>query len=216
MAASFTSEFSSGIDMVPRQLLLDSEEHAQRLQRQLHDALTNQDSEVSVAAHTLQAQLRAVQKQQKTTEEQLNRSIARERDLRDQITSSDVMNVMAQLRREIKDLRTQNESLSDQATQGKESEGIVIVMKNKIEASQEELLRTRAANSLELQSTKEELAALKRALDLAKIDMINSEHVLRREREMQEAIERSAEQLNEKDMQVIYYVHPIWLGGVHP
>jgi len=205
---SLMSEFSSGIaqlkmDMVPRQLLLDCEENVGRLKRQLQDALTNQDSEVTVAAHTLQAQLRAVQKQQKTTEDQLNRSIARERDLRDQLVSSDVMTVMSQLRRENKDLRAQNESLSEAATKGQESEAMLILIRNKLEASQEELLRTRAGSSLEKQSTKEEVAALKKALDLAQIDMINCEHVLRREKEMQEAIKRSAEQLNEKDKQIL-------------
>ena len=42
-------------DTVPRQLLLDSQDTVARLKRQLNEALANQDSEVNVAAHTLQA-----------------------------------------------------------------------------------------------------------------------------------------------------------------
>ena len=77
--------------MVPRQLLLDSQDTVERLRRQLDDALANQDSEVNVAVHTLQAQLRAVQKQQKAAEAQLNRSMAREKELREQVVNADVM-----------------------------------------------------------------------------------------------------------------------------
>ena len=78
MSLSFRSSASGGTaEMVPRQLLLDSQDAVERLRRQLDEALANQDSEVNVAVHTLQAQLRAVQKQQKAAETQLSRSLAR-------------------------------------------------------------------------------------------------------------------------------------------
>ena len=193
---------AAGNDMVPRQLLLDSQESEQRLRRQLQESLANADREVGVAVNTLQAQLRAVQKQQKTTEEQLNRSLSRERDLREQVVSSDVMTVMGQLRRENKELRSQNETLSEQATRGQESEAQLIVTRNKLEAAREEVLRMRAGNELEVQATREELEGLKTAIEEAKIDAITSEQMVAARREMQETIDRSAEMLNERDRQV--------------
>ena len=191
---------AAGDDMVPRQLLLDSQESEKRLKRQLQESLAN--AQVGVAVNTLQAQLRAVQKQQKTTEEQLNRSLSRERDLREQVVSSDVMTIMGQLRRENKELRSQNETLSEQATRGQESEAQLIVTRNKLEAAREEVLRVRAGNELEVQATRDELQSLKKALEEAKIDGIRSEQMVAARREMQETIDRSAEMLNERDRQV--------------
>jgi chromosome segregation ATPase len=203
MSLSFRSSASGGTaEMVPRQLLLDSQDAVERLRRQLDEALANQDSEVNVAVHTLQAQLRAVQKQQKAAETQLSRSLAREKELRDQVVNADVMSAMGSLRKENKELRERNEKLSEQATKGQEGEAHLIVLRNKLDASQEEVQRLRSGNELELQSTREEVASLKKALEKAQIDMINSEQVLRREKEMQEAIDRSAVLLNEKDRQV--------------
>ena len=196
------SDPATADDMVPRQLLLDSQESVQRLKRQLQGALSSSDSEVNVAVSTLQSQIRALQKQQKTSEEQLSRSLARERDLREQVVSSDVMTVMGRLRKENKDLRSQNEVLSEQATKGQESEAQLIVTRNKLEASREEVLRVRAGNDLELQSTREELVTLKRALEEAKVDAIRSESVIVARKEMQQAIDRSAEILNTRDRQV--------------
>ena len=239
-------------EMVPRQLLLDSQDTVERLRRQLDDALANQDSEVNVAVHTLQAQLRAVQKQQKAAEAQLNRSMAREKELREQVVNADVMSkitricihththahthylhntrsrarehtsthihtqvvnadvmsAMSSLRNENKELREQNEKLSEQATKGQEGEAQLIVLRNKLEASREELQRVRSGNELELQSTRMEAAALKKALQQAEIDQIRSEQVLRREKEMQETIDRFAAQLNEKDRQVLQCCSP--------
>ena len=206
---SFHSDSPHALDKVPRQLLLDAEASAERLRRQLDEALENQDSEVNVAVHTLQAQLRAVQKQQKATEEQLNRSLVRERDLREQVVNTDVMSAIGQLKKENKELRERNESLSEQATRGQESEAQLILIRNKLEASQEEVLRVRGGTSLELKSTREEIAALKKALELAQIDMIRSEQVMRREKEMQAAVDRSAEQLNDKEKQVPYCVQTV-------
>lgn len=201
-SSSFVGDSFSGTDMVPRQLLRDSQESVERMKRQLNDALANQDSEVNVAVNTLQAQLRAVQKQQKTTEEQLNRSLAREKDLREQVVNTDVVSAMGQLRKEIRETREKNETLSEQATRGQEAEAQLIVVRNKLEAANEELLRVRAGDNLEVQATREEVTALKNALELAQIDMIRSEKVMRREKEMQQAIDRSAEELNDKDRKV--------------
>jgi hypothetical protein len=194
--------------MVPRQLLLDSQDTVERLRRQLDEALATQDSEVNVAVHTLQAQLRAVQKQQKAAEAQLNRSMAREKELREQVVNADVMSAMSSLRNENKELREQNDKLSEQATKGQEGEAQLIVLRNKLEASREELQRVRSGNELELQSTRMEVAALKKALQQAEIDQIRSEQVLRREKEMQETIDRFAAQLNEKDRQVLQCCSP--------
>jgi hypothetical protein len=201
-SSSFAGDSFSGTDMVPRQLLQDSQESVERLKRQLNDALANQDSEVNVAVHTLQAQLRAVQKQQKTTEEQLNRSLAREKDLREQVVNTDVVSAMGQLRKENRELREKNEALSEQATRGQQAEAQLIVLRNKLEAANEEVLLVRAGDNLELHSTREEVTALKGALELAQIDMIRSEKVMRREKEMQQVIDRSAEELNDKDRKV--------------
>ena len=239
-------------EMVPRQLLLDSQDTVERLRRQLDEALATQDSEVNVAVHTLQAQLRAVQKQQKAAEAQLNRSMAREKELREQVVNADVMSkitricihththahthylhntrsrarehtsthihtqvvnadvmsAMSSLRNENKELREQNEKLSEQATKGQEGEAQIIVLRNKLEASREELQRVRSGNELELQSTRMEAAALKKALQQAEMDQIRSEQVLRREKEMQETIDRFAAQLNEKDRQVLQCCSP--------
>ena len=195
-------------EMVPRQLLLDSQDTVERLRRQLDDALETQDSEVNVAVHTLQAQLRAVQKQQKAAEAQLNRSMAREKELREQVVNADVMSAMSSLRNENKELREQNDKLSEQATKGQEGEAQLIVLRNKLEASREELQRVRSGNELELQSTRMEVAALKKALQQAEMDQIRSEQVLRREKEMQETIDRFAAQLNEKDRQVLQCCSP--------
>ena len=112
MSLSFRSSASGGTaEMVPRQLLLDSQDAVERLRRQLDEAIANQDSEVNVAVHTLQAQLRAVQKQQKAAKPQLNRSprdrdrctqrpspssTGREKKLRDQVGAS----AMGSLRKE--------------------------------------------------------------------------------------------------------------------
>jgi hypothetical protein len=190
-------------DTVPRQLLLDSQDTVARLKRQLNEALANQDSEVNVAAHTLQAQLRAVQKQLKTTEEQLQRSLDRERDLREQVVNTDVVKVLNQVRKENKELREQNEALNEQASRAEESEAQLILTRNKLEALREDVLRQRDGNSLEVQSMREEVATLKKALQDAEMSMIQGEKMTRRVKEMQEAIERSAEQLNEKDRQVL-------------
>ena len=155
MSLSFRSSASGGTaEMVPRQLLLDSQDAVERLRRQLDEALANQDSEVNVAVHTLQAQLRAVQKQQKAAETQLSRSLAREKELRDQVVNADVMSAICSLRKENKELRERNEKLSEQATKGQEGEAHLIVLRNKLDASQEEVQRLRSGNELELQSTR--------------------------------------------------------------
>ena len=118
------------------------------------------------------------------------------------------MSAMSSLRNENKELREQNEKLSEQATKGQEGEAQIIVLRNKLEASREELQRVRSGNELELQSTRMEAAALKKALQQAEMDQIRSEQVLRREKEMQETIDRFAAQLNEKDRQVLQCCSP--------
>jgi chromosome segregation ATPase len=118
------------------------------------------------------------------------------------------MSAMSSLRNENKELREQNEKLSEQATKGQEGEAQIIVLRNKLEASREELQRVRSGNELELQSTRMEAAALKKALQQAEMDQIRSEQVLRREKEMQETIDRFVAQLNEKDRQVMQCCSP--------
>ena len=49
--------------------------------------------------------------------------------------------------------------------QGPGGRGATIVLRNKLEASREELQRVRSGNELELQSTRMEVAALKKELD---------------------------------------------------
>ena len=197
------STASFGMDMVPRQLLQDSQESVERLKRQLNDALSHRDGEVDIAVHTLQAQLRAMQKQHKTAEDQLNRSLAREKELREQVVNADMLTVISQLRRESKELREKNESLNEQATKGQESEAQIIALRNKLEASQEDLKRVRAGGMRELESTQEEVLALKRALELAQLDNIRNDQMMRQMNALEENMERAAEQLNEKVFQVI-------------
>ena len=69
------------------------------------------------------------------------------------------------------------------------------MIRNKYEAAKEELQRQKAGSSLELQSMQEEVGTLKRALENAEHDKIQGERALRQEKEMKEAIERSAELL---------------------
>jgi len=197
------STASFGMDMVPRQLLQDSQESVERLKRQLNDALSHRDGEVDIAVHTLQAQLRAMQKQHKTAEDQLNRSLAREKELREQVVNADMLTVISQLRRENKELREKNESLNEQATKGQASEAQIIALRNKLEASQEDLKRVRAGGMRELESTQEEVLALKRALELAQLDNIRNDQMMRQMNALEENMERAAEQLNEKVFQVI-------------
>ena len=190
-------------DLVPRQLLLDAQEAVERLQQQLSNALADKDSEVTAATNTLQAQLKATQKQQKTAEEQLERSLARERGLRESVNNTDMINAIALLRRENKQLREQNETLSEQAIKGEDHAGQLILIRNKYEAAQEELQRQKAGSSLELRSMQEEVGTLKRALENAEHDKIQGERALRQEKEMKEAIERSAELLKGRDRQIL-------------
>jgi hypothetical protein len=65
------------------------------------------------------------------------------------------------------------------------------------------LKRVRAGGMRELESTQEEVLALKRALELAQLDNIRNDQMMRQMNALEENMERAAEQLNEKVFQVI-------------
>ena len=101
-----------------------------------------QDTEQSGTDHdrtllrSLQAQIKFLQNQHRTAEEQLNRSMQRERELREQAANADMMGLIAKLRRENKDLRDQNEETSQRLEALRGSESSCLALQNRLDAAQ--------------------------------------------------------------------------------
>jgi hypothetical protein len=84
--------------MVPRQLLEEANQGMERLRRKLDEANSRSKRELEDALKSMQYQVRTLQGQARTAEEQLTRSMEREREMREALANQDVSTVIASLR----------------------------------------------------------------------------------------------------------------------
>eukprot|EP00960_Hanusia_phi_P028310 747314-Hanusia_phi.AAC.9 len=103
---------------------------------------TGEEHEKSVV-RSLQAQIKFLQNQHRTAEEQLNRSMQRERELREQAANADMMGLIAKLRRENKELRELSEETAQRLETLRGSETSCLTLQNRLDAAQEELARSK-------------------------------------------------------------------------
>jgi hypothetical protein len=75
---------------VPRQLLDDANSAVEKLKRKLDEATVQGRIEMDAALQSITSQLKTLQSQQKSTEEQLYRSMQREKEMAQQLTESDL------------------------------------------------------------------------------------------------------------------------------
>ena len=104
----------NGVEMVPRQLLDDATAGVERLKQKLDEANAENRREMEAALKSMQWQLRTLQGQCRASDDQLQRSLERERDLRAQLTDQDVNNVMRKLAEENTGLHADNSYLREQ------------------------------------------------------------------------------------------------------
>ena len=114
------SDFSSYINgsgdsgrLVPKKLLDDAHEASERLRQKLDEVVSSHKRDHEEAVRALQYQLKTVQGQYRTAEDQLKRSMQRERDLRDQLSNADVSSILSKIRHENKTLKDEIQSLKD-------------------------------------------------------------------------------------------------------
>jgi hypothetical protein len=98
---------------VPRQLLDDANSAVEKLKRKLEEATVQGRKEMDAALQSITSQLKTLQSQQKSTEEQLYRSMQREKELGQQLTESDLKSaVISELRNENSDLQRAIDNLN--------------------------------------------------------------------------------------------------------
>uniref|UniRef100_A0A7S0MK38 PDZ domain-containing protein n=1 Tax=Cryptomonas curvata TaxID=233186 RepID=A0A7S0MK38_9CRYP len=110
---------------VPRQLLDDANSAVEKLKRKLEEATVQGRKEMDAALQSITSQLKTLQSQQKSTEEQLYRSMQREKELGQQLTESDLKStIISKLRNENSDLQRAMDDLTKKldATGTKDSE----------------------------------------------------------------------------------------------
>jgi chromosome segregation ATPase len=115
--------------MVPRQLLEEANQGMERLRRKLDEANSRSKRELEDALKSMQYQVRTLQGQARTAEEQLTRSMEREREMREALANQDVSTVIASLReqnlelgKELEQLRADAESQAANSGQMQEAE----------------------------------------------------------------------------------------------
>ena len=99
--------------MVPKKLLDDAHEASERLRQKLDEVVSLHKRDHEEAVRALQYQLKTVQGQYRTAEDQLKRSMQRERDLRDQLSNADVSSILSKIRLENKALKDEIQGLKD-------------------------------------------------------------------------------------------------------
>ena len=85
---------------MPRQLLDEANLAVEQLKKRLDEATILGRREMDTALQSMMLQLRTLQSQQKSTEEQLHRSTQREKELLKQLADSDSSTLVARLRSE--------------------------------------------------------------------------------------------------------------------
>jgi hypothetical protein len=93
------------VETVPRQLLDDANSAVEKLKRKLEEATVQGRIEMDAALQAITTQLKTLQSQQKCTEEQLYRSMQREKDLEQQLIELDLKSAF------ILKLRSENSEL---------------------------------------------------------------------------------------------------------
>jgi hypothetical protein len=115
---------------VPRQLLDDANSAVEKLKRKLEEATAQGRIEMDAALQSITSQLKTLQSQQKSTDEQLYRSMQREKDLGHQLTESDLKSaIISKLRKnENSDLKRTIDDLTRKldATRMKDSEVLLL------------------------------------------------------------------------------------------
>eukprot|EP00960_Hanusia_phi_P029293 747870-Hanusia_phi.AAC.9 len=97
--------------MVPRRMLEEANKGLHRLKKKLEEQNALNRKEMEDALRSMQYQIRTLQTQARTSEEQLKRALAREKDLRSQLSHQDVDDVFFKLRKESEELRKENDAL---------------------------------------------------------------------------------------------------------
>eukprot|EP00961_Rhodomonas_salina_P060206 808280-Rhodomonas_salina.1 len=173
-------------ETVPRHLLDSANRTISKLQKQLDEIALESRRETEEATGALQNQLRVVQNQQRMAEDQLHRSMQRERDLRNQASNADVTGIIGKLRGDLAATTQENEQLRQELERANERRREHEELQRRVDAMQLDMDTHEATHVNELRKAHAEIDKLRKALENADVQLVDT--VEAKDRELQQII----------------------------